>query len=134
MLNDETLKNFSLLKENPLTGIHECHITTRCSKDSSRKNRHPRFEKNRGIRFQMMTIILRVAKSHHENQLQSIIQIKNLILWQTTEAKTSFRAMSKSKARSSSKKNYSSTVKSRGGVIFLWGFFDVVIWKLGAGG
>src|SRR5947199_615532 len=85
----------------------------RCSKDSSRKGRRPRFEKNRGTRFQMATIILRVAKSQHQNQLQSIIQIQNLILWQTTEAKTFFRAMSKSKARSSSRKNCSSTAKSK---------------------
>src|SRR5215216_6302064 len=113
MLNDETLKNFSLIKENPLTGIRECPITTRCSKDSSRKSRRPRFEKNRGIRFQMKTSILRVAKRQYQNQTQSIIQIQNLILWQTTEAKTSSRAMSKSKARSNSKKNCSLTAKSK---------------------
>lgn len=68
MLNDETLKNFALLKENPLTGIRECHITTRCSKDSYRKSRHPRFEKNRAIRFQMKPSILRVANIQHQNQ------------------------------------------------------------------
>ena len=61
-------KKFSLRKENPLTGTDECHITTRCSKDSSRKSRRPRFEKNLGIRFQMKTIVLRVAKRHHQNQ------------------------------------------------------------------
>jgi len=61
-------KNFSLRKENPLTGIDECHITTRCSRDSSLKGRRPRFEKNHGLRFQMTTIILRVAKSQHQNQ------------------------------------------------------------------
>src|SRR5262245_44403284 len=91
----------------------ECHITTRCLKDSSRKSRCPRFEKNRGFRLQMTIIILRVAKRQHQNQPQSIIQIQNQILWQTTEAKTSSRAMSKSKARSSSKKNYSLTAKSK---------------------
>ena len=68
LLNHEALKNFSLRKENPLTCIRECHITTRCLKDSSRKSRRPRFEKNRGIRFRMKTGILRVAKRHHQNQ------------------------------------------------------------------
>src|ERR1041385_8887013 len=113
MLNGRTTKNFSLIKENPLTGIRAYHITTRCSKDSSRKSRRPRFEKNRGIRFQMIHIILRVAKNQHHYQPQLIIQIQNLILWQTTEAKTSSRAMSKSKARSSSKKNCLLTAKSK---------------------
>ena len=61
-------KKFSLKKENPLTGIDECHITNRCSKDSSLKSRRPRFEKNCGLRFQMNIIILRVAKRHQQNQ------------------------------------------------------------------
>ena len=68
MLNDKAIKNFSLTKENPLTGMSECHITIRCSKDSFRKSRRPRFEKNRGFRFQMRIIILRVVKRHHQNQ------------------------------------------------------------------
>ena len=68
MLNDKAIKNFSLTKENPLTGMGECHITIRCSKDSYRKSRFPRFEKNRGFRFEMIIIILRVAKRHHQNQ------------------------------------------------------------------
>ena len=61
-------KNFSLREENPLTGIREYHITSRCSKDSSLKSRHPRFEKNRGFRFQMRIIILRVVKRHQQKQ------------------------------------------------------------------
>ena len=69
MLNDKRTKNFSLRKENPLTGIDECHITIGCSKDSSRKGRRRRFEKNRGIRFPMTIIILRVEKNQHQYQL-----------------------------------------------------------------
>src|SRR5438874_7197519 len=85
--------------------------STQCSRDSSRKSRCRRSEKSRGIRIQMTTIILRVAKNQ-KHQQQSIIQIQ--ILWQIMEVKTSFRAMSKSKARLSSKRNCSSTGRSKG--------------------
>src|SRR5205807_407074 len=96
-------KNFSLRKENPLTGIDECHITTRCSKDSSRKGRRPRFEKNHGLRFRMTTIILRVAKSQNQNQIDHRLwqSARQYHRWRTVRAEIQMRVAGRSQSSAS---------------------------------